>query len=34
LKNGNSQSFGGRIAWQNKEVEITLNYRITAKEGI
>jgi hypothetical protein len=31
-KNGNSQTFGGRIAWQNKEVEITLNYnRITAK---
>jgi hypothetical protein len=31
-KNGNSQTFGGRIGWQNKEVEITLNYnRITAK---
>jgi hypothetical protein len=31
-KNGNSQSFGARVGWQNKEVEITLNYnRITAK---
>jgi hypothetical protein len=31
-KNGNSQTFGGRLGWQNKEVEVTLNYnRITAK---
>jgi hypothetical protein len=31
-KNGNSQTFGGRLGWQNKEIEITLNYnRITAK---
>ena len=32
-KNGNSQTFGGRLGWQNKKIEITLNYnRITAKE--
>lgn len=31
-KNGNSQTFGGRLGWQNKKIEITLNYnRITAK---
>jgi hypothetical protein len=31
-KNGNSQTFGGRVGWQNKKIEITLNYnRITAK---
>jgi hypothetical protein len=30
-KNGNSQTFGGKLGWQTKEVEITLNYnRITA----
>jgi hypothetical protein len=29
------QTFGGRLGWQNKEVEVTLNYnRITIKEGI
>jgi hypothetical protein len=31
-KNGNSQTFGGRFGWQNKKIELTLNYnRITAK---
>lgn len=31
-KNGNSQTFGTRLGWQNKKIEITLNYnRITAK---
>lgn len=31
-KNSNSQTFGGRLGWQNKKIEITLNYnRITAK---
>jgi hypothetical protein len=34
-KKCNSQTFGGRLGWQNKEVEVTLNYnRITIKEGI
>ena len=31
-KNGTSQTFGGRLGWQNKKIEFTLNYnRITAK---
>jgi len=31
-KDSNSQTFGGRLGWQTKKVEITLNYnRITAK---
>jgi hypothetical protein len=31
-KNGNSQTFGGRLGWKNKTLEFTLNYnRITAK---
>ena len=31
-KKGNSQTFGGRLGWQNKKIEITLNYnRITTK---
>ena len=25
-KNGNSQTFGGRLGWHNKKLEITLNY--------
>ncbi|WP_338648291.1 OprD family outer membrane porin [Flavobacterium sp. KS-LB2] len=30
-KNGNSQTFGGRLGWQNQKIEVTLNYnRITA----
>ena len=30
-KNGNSQTFGGRLGWQNKKIEVTINYnRITA----
>lgn len=30
-KNGSSQTFGGRLGWQNKKIEVTLNYnRITA----
>jgi hypothetical protein len=34
-KNGNSQTFGGRLGWQNKEVEVTLNYNNSNhKEGI
>jgi hypothetical protein len=33
-KNG-KPNFGGSLGWQNKEVEVTLNYnRITIKEGI
>lgn len=31
-KNGTSQTFGGRLGWQNKKIEFTLNYnRITPK---
>jgi hypothetical protein len=31
-KNGNAQTFGGRLGWQNKKIELTLNYnRITDK---
>ena len=32
-KNGNSQTFRGRLAWQNKKIEITLNYNLITAKG-